>query len=291
MNCIDCENPSVADERRCAECVEEVREMPGWRQAPRSNGRVNPPPDGQCCPACERSLRLGRRGKWCSEACRAWARQHPGEIRTDSVCRGCGDRFRPAGSDKWCVGCRSSALTCEQCVESMPWRLSQDGMPARFCSARCANLARSRPAVQCIEAGCGKPSRTRGRCKNHYSSWYYSPEGPGADKNRDGNPLLRKARGRAATHRRKTAGRYGDVTPAYEQALRDKAKCCPLCRVRLIVQPYQPASKELDHIVPLGVGGTHTIGNVRIICRSCNLKRPKDGSDYFGPVTLWAQVG
>ncbi|WP_176737962.1 HNH endonuclease [Micromonospora inyonensis] len=67
-----------------------------------------------------------------------------------------------------------------------------------------------------------------------------------------------------------------------------KARRCPLCAVRMTDQPYLPASKELDHIVPLGVGGTHTIGNVRIICRACNLKRPKDGGDYAGPVTLFA---
>lgn len=70
--------------------------------------------------------------------------------------------------------------------------------------------------------------------------------------------------------------------------MRAKAKRCPLCKVRLIDAPYLPASKELDHIVPLNIGGTHTIGNVRIICRTCNLRRPKDGSDYTGPVTLFA---
>lgn len=70
--------------------------------------------------------------------------------------------------------------------------------------------------------------------------------------------------------------------------MRAKAKRCPLCEVRLVNEPYLPASKELDHIVPLNVGGTHTLGNVRIICRTCNIGRPKDGSDYTGPVTLWA---
>lgn len=99
-----------------------------------------------------------------------------------------------------------------------------------------------------------------------------------------------KARHRAKVHRRKTIGRYTDVTPAYEQSMREQAKQCQICRVQLIAAPYQPASKELDHIVPLNVGGTHTIGNVRIICRSCNLARPLDGSDYVGPVTLWSSV-
>jgi 5-methylcytosine-specific restriction endonuclease McrA len=58
----------------------------------------------------------------------------------------------------------------------------------------------------------------------------------------------------------------------------------------MIDEPYEPNSKELDHMIPLNAGGTHTIGNVRIICRSCNRQRPHDGSDYIGPVTLWACV-
>jgi 5-methylcytosine-specific restriction endonuclease McrA len=101
-----------------------------------------------------------------------------------------------------------------------------------------------------------------------------------------------RARWRAKNHRRRVVGREGDVTPSYEYLLRAKAKRCPMpgCNVRLIDEPYQPTSKELDHIVPLNVGGTHTIGNVRIICRKCNIGRPGDGSDYTGPVTLWAEV-
>jgi 5-methylcytosine-specific restriction endonuclease McrA len=78
------------------------------------------------------------------------------------------------------------------------------------------------------------------------------------------------------------------VTPEYEQALRQKARKCPLCLTRMTDEPVRLNSKELDHIVPRNAGGTHTVGNVRIICRSCNVRRPKDGSDYTGPVTLWA---
>lgn len=71
--------------------------------------------------------------------------------------------------------------------------------------------------------------------------------------------------------------------------MRKRARTCPLCKVRLTAKPGLPNSKHLDHIIPIAAGGTHTHGNVRIICRTCNLGRPKDGSDYSGPVTLWAQ--
>jgi 5-methylcytosine-specific restriction endonuclease McrA len=37
--------------------------------------------------------------------------------------------------------------------------------------------------------------------------------------------------------------------------------------------------RHMDHIIPLGAGGAHIKVNVRMVCPSCNLNRPKDGSD------------
>jgi hypothetical protein len=131
----------------------------------------------------------------------------------------------------------------------------------------------------CATDDCQRPAGRRrpycGRCR--HARW-------------PGDPERAKARQRAKTHLRKAAGRQSDITLEYEQELRRKATRCPLCRVRMTSKPYLPASKELDHIVPLNVGGTHTVGNVRIACRTCNQARPRDGSDYAGPVTLWAQT-
>lgn len=80
-----------------------------------------------------------------------------------------------------------------------------------------------------------------------------------------------------------------DITARQEAEMRRNARNCPLCKVEMVSEPNQPASKELDHILPINQGGTHTLGNVRIICRQCNQRRPKDGSDYTGQLTLWAQ--
>lgn len=71
--------------------------------------------------------------------------------------------------------------------------------------------------------------------------------------------------------------------------MRQKARKCPLCDVYMTGKPNQLNSKHLDHILPISQGGTHTHGNVRIICADCNLHRPKDGSDYTGTLSLWAQ--
>lgn len=89
---------------------------------------------------------------------------------------------------------------------------------------------------------------------------------------------------------RRTALRHTDITAPYIGQLRREARRCPMCSVKLTDEPNQPNSKHLDHIVPVVIGGTHTVGNVRIICRTCNLRRPKDGSDLGGhQPTLWAQ--
>lgn len=217
------------------------------------------------CGACNGPLpplkSRGRPRKWCSGACRAWARRYPGQPRSVRLALGQG--------------------TCEQCGELFQIRHRE----ARFCSRSCvgrhlAKLAEL-AAGECAEPNCAERARSKGLCLNHYRQ---------GNRGRwsDGNPERRKARERAKTHRRRAVGRYGDVTSDHDRQLRVKAKRCPLCAIRMGDQPYLPTSKELDHIVPLGVGGTHTIGNVRIICRACNLKRPKDGSDYIGPVTLFA---
>lgn len=152
----------------------------------------------------------------------------------------------------------------------------------------------------CAEQTCGREFRPRSRGRGRPPQTYCSllcanrsknrkPEYEGRARDHRGRVIPTPEEYRAKNYKRRTARRAHDVTPAYEAALRTKARHCPLCQVRLISKPHLPASKELDHIIPIVVGGTHTIGNVRIICRKCNQQRPKDGSDYSGPVTLWAQ--
>jgi len=137
----------------------------------------------------------------------------------------------------------------------------------------------------CSEPECGNARHgSDGLCKTHHNratgnGWNTLVK----------DPERERSRLRLKTHRRKDWSRLTDITPEFEMGLRAKAKRCPLCAVKLVDTPYLPNSKELDHIVPRCVGGTHTAGNVRITCRACNLARPKDGSDYVGPVTLWAQ--
>jgi hypothetical protein len=104
-----------------------------------------------------------------------------------------------------------------------------------------------------------------------------------------------RARKRNVEHLRRQRVQASDLllTAADEQRLLAGRTMCPLCskKMRDDVGPNDPRSKQLDHIVPVTVGGVHTEGNVRVICRLCNLGRPKDGSDYRGQMDLLARSG
>jgi hypothetical protein len=89
---------------------------------------------------------------------------------------------------------------------------------------------------------------------------------------------------------RQELAKAGDVTSADVVRLLASRETCPIChrRMRDDVPRGDPRKKELDHIVPVNVGGTSTIGNVRVICGACNRARPKDGSDVEQE-SLWAR--
>lgn len=93
---------------------------------------------------------------------------------------------------------------------------------------------------------------------------------------------------RKAYQLRRTAARHaqvilGDVAAGDVRRLLAAAVECPLCGVELERVPG-PRQAQVDHIVPLAVGGEHVRGNLRVICRSCNVRRPHDGSDVLEAV-------
>ena len=84
---------------------------------------------------------------------------------------------------------------------------------------------------------------------------------------------------RARNHNRKVKiramSKESDITNKYLEELLQHANQCPLCK-----NDYaNRQQKHIDHITPLHIGGKHTKLNVRVICRNCNLSRPKDGRD------------
>lgn len=118
--------------------------------------------------------------------------------------------------------------------------------------------------------------RNRAKSDNHkkYVKEY-------SEKNREARKeysrkYIRTEMGKAvqSNHRQKRRAKLKDtnITSQWLKELMIKSKMCPICSKKM-------KKKSLDHIIPLNVGGLHTMFNVRVICNQCNMKRPKNGSD------------
>lgn len=66
---------------------------------------------------------------------------------------------------------------------------------------------------------------------------------------------------------------------------------CYLCGVetpRSLRGSYEPQAPELEHVIPLVCGGTHTWGNVKCSCRACNGRKgaamPTGGVQQLGAI-------
>ena len=71
-----------------------------------------------------------------------------------------------------------------------------------------------------------------------------------------------------------------DITIDFMIQLRKDNPNCAMCH-GLLTNKKGDNQTHLDHIIPLNVGGKHEIRNVRLVCRKCNLSRPKDGRDVL----------
>lgn len=79
-----------------------------------------------------------------------------------------------------------------------------------------------------------------------------------------------------SSNKRRSKEKYGKINTEHLIHLRDNTTKCEICNTEL-----NENNRHLDHIVPLNIGGSHRINNVRYICSSCNLKRPRDGRDII----------
>lgn len=56
---------------------------------------------------------------------------------------------------------------------------------------------------------------------------------------------------------------------------------CAVCGIETIGEPGQLDAPEIDHIIPLSKGGSHTYDNIQLLCRMCNIKKgSKAPSEY-----------
>jgi len=80
-------------------------------------------------------------------------------------------------------------------------------------------------------------------------------------------------------NKRRVKQKYTDINEEFLVELKKNTKVCFLCNTILNNIKNHPSQYNLDHIVPLNMGGEHIKNNVRYICANCNKRRPRDGSD------------
>jgi ATP adenylyltransferase len=93
-----------------------------------------------------------------------------------------------------------------------------------------------------------------------------------------------KKRGDAIWEHRKKNRRYISGSIRYEVLKRAKGRC-ELCGV-----PHTERALEVDHIVPVNLGGSDSINNYQALCYICNsMKADRDSTDFRGMNQVYNQ--
>lgn len=159
------------------------------------------------------------------------------------------------------------ARTCLHCSTSFTPEKSGG---RNLCSPQCRSryYGADSPAKLCTEDGCQRPLRAKGLCSMH---WRRKARAEGREANSEWDER-RKAnyQQRRALKLQLPADR---IRPAdvYE---RDEWACgiCSTPVDRTLAYP-DPMSPSLDHVLPLSLGGHHTMENVALAHLSCNVRK------------------
>lgn len=99
------------------------------------------------------------------------------------------------------------------------------------------------------------------------------------------NKLRRSAKARNKAVRRARLAINAERIDPYEIFGRDRWKCqlCGISTPQSLRGSYDPRAPELDHVIPLALGGAHTWANVQCACRACNIRK---GAKALGQLGL-----
>lgn len=83
-----------------------------------------------------------------------------------------------------------------------------------------------------------------------------------------------------SNHKRRIRMQFTDIATEWLINLFNNTIKCKICGCIMDNNgEAYPNGKQLDHIIPLNIGGLHVKKNVRIACYKCNISRPKNGND------------
>lgn len=241
--------------------------------------------------------------RFCSKSC--W-NDHQRARRATAICQQCGASFDrrnrgPHDANKYCsracgfAGSRKPkqpkpVLTRQCTICSVPFAVAHNAM---YCGDECRKEHARRKARASAAKAHGVPVHTCKECRVTFSPPYGSK--------------LRKFCSPSCLHtfgRREHRKRYGNnhrkrarlLGVRYESINRLKVferdrwrcqLCGRKCQQRLSGSNCD-AAPELDHIIPLALGGGHTYENVQLACRGCN--GAKGATRAFGQLNLFPKL-
>lgn len=230
------------------------------------------------CNGCGRLFPMWRSGEqmqFCSRECAFKARVATPERKAASRER---DRARSAKRNSFRALLRTTIMVCEHCRE--PFRTARS---RRYCSHACSHAASLRT-----------PLVGKRRCKRCGAEFIARLTG-----GRTGNGQLFCSEScndrfhAAGQNHRQRARHYGvryEPIKALEVLDRDGWHCqiCGRATPKRLRGTTDSRAPELDHRVPLAVGGGHTWENVQCACRRCNIA--KGGTLTLGQMQLFARA-
>lgn len=266
---------------------------------------IQQPKYSKTCPYCSKQfMALHERNKFCSKACQYASFVAPGNVagtRSARNCDECGKSYIPRPGKQQRTGEKQSRFCSRACTKT---GLARTRKPARakppplavvecticerqfqqrtrnnkYCSRECRNtLQRSKyDKKKCIETTCRECNKR------------FIPETAARTTFCSDECSTRSAR-RMRKHR--TRARYYGV--AYEMVhvesifIRDNWRC-QMCGRRTPAKlrgTFKDNAPELDHRIPMAIGGGHTYENVQCACRRCNIA--KGGKRTAGQMPLF----
>ena len=230
-----------------------------------TTGKKRPAGNRYCCAWCKvlfKKKQWKNKGSYCSRACafadkEGWkkARARPRQAKVQKpypLCVMCGLAC-PSRARKTCSGvCRRRYLN----------RVSALALKAR----RHARYPLQTKRTTCRNRTCGRSfvyTFRKGQGRRHYCS----PQCARRDARRGRH---------THEHRARHAGVACDYRIKPEHVFTRDRWRCQLCGCRTpkrLRGKNKPTSPELDHIVPIAMGGGHTWDNVQCACRKCNMRK------------------
>ncbi len=224
----------------------------------------------QTCAQCAKSF-TGRKRKYCTSACNYKAQARKRGVRPMEEYRA---SVRKDAHYFWCVQCHKSAHR----------PLGGNGTRNRFCSMACRvdcsrakqseidalyRIARNNKPVKPTKPP--KPLDVLVCCRNCSSS-FVAPRTKGNHRRSCDSCLIAAKASHKVRRKARMDGAYAENVNPFRVFDRDKWRC-QLCGIRTpkaLRGTYNDVAPELDHIIPLSLGGPHSYINTQCACRRCN---------------------